>query len=42
MVLAVVVAAFAHSLALLADTGQMLTAAALTTALWAIRLGARQ
>lgn len=42
MVVEVVVALFAHSLALLADAGHMLTdAAALATALWAIRLAAR-
>lgn len=42
MVVEVVVAVFAHSLALLADAGHMLTdAAALATALWAIHLSAR-
>ena len=42
MVVEVVVALFAHSLALLADAGHMLTdAAALGTALWAIHLAAR-
>ena len=42
MVVEVVVALFAHSLALLADAGHMLTdAAALGTALWAIHLSAR-
>ena len=42
MAVEVVVALFAHSLALLADAGHMLTdAAALATALWAIHLAAR-
>ena len=42
MAVEVVVAFFAHSLALLADAGHMFTdAAALGTALWAIRLAAR-
>ena len=42
MVVEVVVALLAHSLALLADAGHMLTdAAALATALWAIHLAAR-